>query len=187
MRYYFDTEFHEDGVTIDLISIGIVDDNNREYYAISKEADYDKTFDDEWLRKNVMLPIYKELEPERQKNPFSLQHFKTLVAKHGKTRKQIKDEIMEFIGDDESPMFMANHASYDWVAFCQLFGQMMSLPEKFPRYCQDLKQTFDELGLDKKWENKYCPEPKDIHNALADARWNKTYYEQLEIERKRQK
>ena len=179
MKYFFDTEFREDGKTIDLISIGIVDENNREYYAVSKEADYGKIFDDEWLRKNVMLSIYKELETERQENPFSLKRFAALIEKHGKTREQIKNEIMDFIGKDDKPMFYANHASYDWVVFCQLFGKMMDLPEKLPRYCRDLKQTFDELGLTKAWENKCCPEPKDIHNALADAKWNKVYYEQL--------
>lgn len=33
MKYFLDTEFHEDGKTIDLISIGIVAEDGREYYA----------------------------------------------------------------------------------------------------------------------------------------------------------
>jgi len=37
MRYWYDTEFIEDGSTIDLISIGIVAEDGREYYAISTE------------------------------------------------------------------------------------------------------------------------------------------------------
>ena len=41
MKYYLDTEFHEykkNGIdTIELISIGIVAEDGREYYAISKD------------------------------------------------------------------------------------------------------------------------------------------------------
>lgn len=39
MKYFFDTEFIEDGRTIDLVSIGIVCEDGREYYAVSAEAD----------------------------------------------------------------------------------------------------------------------------------------------------
>ena len=35
VKYFFDTEFYEDGKTIDLISIGIVAEDGREFYAVS--------------------------------------------------------------------------------------------------------------------------------------------------------
>lgn len=35
MRYFFDTEFYEDGKTIDLVSIGIVAEDGRELYAVN--------------------------------------------------------------------------------------------------------------------------------------------------------
>ena len=38
-RYFYDCEFVEDGRTIDLVSIGMVCDDGREYYAISSEFD----------------------------------------------------------------------------------------------------------------------------------------------------
>ena len=34
-RYFYDTEFIEDGTTIDLVSIGVVDETGREFYAVS--------------------------------------------------------------------------------------------------------------------------------------------------------
>ena len=40
MRYFYDTEFLEDGETIDLISIGIVAEDGREYYAVNLNADW---------------------------------------------------------------------------------------------------------------------------------------------------
>ena len=51
-RYFYDCEFIEDGRIIDLVSIGVVDENGREFYAISTE------FDDRaavpWVRRNVL-------------------------------------------------------------------------------------------------------------------------------------
>ena len=39
MRYFYDTEFIEDGQTIELVSIGIVGENGSEYYAVSMDFD----------------------------------------------------------------------------------------------------------------------------------------------------
>ncbi len=50
-RFWFDTEFIEDGRTIDLISIGIVSEDNRKYYAVSSECDPTKA--SKWVRKNI--------------------------------------------------------------------------------------------------------------------------------------
>src|ERR1043165_2868642 len=41
-RYFYDCEFIEDGVTIDLVSIGVVDESGRGFYAVSTEFDPDK-------------------------------------------------------------------------------------------------------------------------------------------------
>lgn len=39
MRYFYDTEFIDDGRTIELISIGMVSEDGREYYAVSTAFD----------------------------------------------------------------------------------------------------------------------------------------------------
>ena len=51
-KYFYDTEFIEDGKTIDLISIGIVCEDGREYYAQSVEFDESKA--SEWVKENVL-------------------------------------------------------------------------------------------------------------------------------------
>lgn len=38
MKFFYDTEFIEDGKTIDLISIGIVAEDGLEYYAVNLDA-----------------------------------------------------------------------------------------------------------------------------------------------------
>lgn len=52
MKYFYDTEFIEDGHTIDLISIGIVAEDGRMYYAVSTEFDASRA--DEWVQTNVL-------------------------------------------------------------------------------------------------------------------------------------
>ena len=39
MRFFYDCEFIEDGATIELVSIGVVDETGREFYAVSTEFD----------------------------------------------------------------------------------------------------------------------------------------------------
>src|SRR5262245_65606104 len=51
-RYFYDTEFIEDGRVIDLVSIGVVDENGREFYAISTEFDDRNALP--WVRRNVL-------------------------------------------------------------------------------------------------------------------------------------
>ena len=52
MRFWFDTEFIEDGRTIDLMSIGIVAEDGREFYAESNECDLSGA--SPWVKENVI-------------------------------------------------------------------------------------------------------------------------------------
>src|SRR5258708_2885453 len=52
MRYWMDCEFIEDGHTIELISIGIVAEDGREYYAQSGE--FDRRNASDWVKENVL-------------------------------------------------------------------------------------------------------------------------------------
>lgn len=179
MKYFFDTEFIEDGRTIDLISIGIVAEDGREYYAINYDCDFTKASD--WVQENVLchLPFKPfNLAPEWQP---SLWRRKSDIAKQVVEFIQVELEAPQVVSDMKElkttqgctikPEFWAYYADYDWVVFCQLFGTMMDLPKNFPMYCRDIKQECDRLG------NPKLPEQgKGEHNALADARWNKQAY-----------
>ena len=52
MRYFYDTEFIDDGRTIELISIGVAAEDGREYYAISTEFNPDRA--GQWVRRHVL-------------------------------------------------------------------------------------------------------------------------------------
>ncbi len=149
MRIWFDTEFIEDGKTIDLISIGMVREDGRTYYAETDQWIPGKA--SQWVKDNVII---------------HLQGGDAI-----KPRDVIAHEIIEFAGDD--PIFWGYYADYDWVVLCWLYGTMMDLPKGWPMYCRDIKQLCDDLG------NPKLPEQDGEHHALADACWNKQAWEFL--------
>jgi inhibitor of KinA sporulation pathway (predicted exonuclease) len=147
MIYFYDTEFIEDGKTIDLISIGIVAEDGREYYAISREFDPSRA--SEWVIANVLRKL-----PPRSYGAW-------------RTRGEMRNDILAFIGDDK-PEFWAFYADYDHVALCQLFGTMMDLPKGWPMYTLDIKQVLEIKGIH---EDDLGISNGSEHSALHDARW----------------
>lgn len=160
MKYFLDTEFIEDGWTIDLISIGIVCEDGREYYAVSDEAELTKA--NPWVRANVLPHLPRYGDPA------------------WKSRHRIKTDLSSYDvndppfvqSDKDGVEFWAYFADYDWVALRQLFGTMMGLPKHFPMYCRDLKQEMDRVGV----KRDQLPPGTDEHHALADARWVRGAY-----------
>ena len=51
-RYFYDCEFIEDGRLVDLVSIGVVDEFGREFYAVSTQFDDSRAVP--WVRRNVL-------------------------------------------------------------------------------------------------------------------------------------
>jgi hypothetical protein len=154
MRYFFDTEFYEDGSTIDLISIGIVCDDGREFYACSVEARLDRVSD--WVRINVLphLPRYGDIA--------------------WMCRADIAAALRGFIRpapEQKRAELWAYYADYDHVCLSQLYGTMINLPSHFPMFTRDLKQLSVDVG-----SPKHPPDPEGEHNALVDARWNRDLY-----------
>lgn len=148
MKYYIDSEFVEDGKTIDLLSLAIVGETGLERYWVNEEADHSKAGD--WVKQNVIPHLYEDIG--------------CLVSV--RNRKQIKESVLEFIGEDK-PEFWGYYAAYDWVSFCQLFGAMIDLPKGYPMFCRDIIQECKRLG------NPELPaQGKGEHHALADAQWN---------------
>lgn len=150
MRYFYDTEFIEDGRTIELISIGVVAEDGREYYAVSTEFDPERA--GSWVRAHV-LP---KLPPP--------------ASQLWRSRRQIRLDLEEFFGvaggaGAEPIELWAWVGAYDHVALCQLWGPMPDLPRALPRFTRELRQL---------WEDRGClpmpPRSSDAHDALVDAR-----------------
>lgn len=169
MRYFIDTEFIENGTTIDLLSIGIVAQDGREFYAENLDADLSKA--SSWVQENILPHLWSRQSDKSAANQW--------IRNGGfggfLNRESIAKDVILFFKDDPSIKIWAYYADYDWVAFCQLFGTMMDLPTGFPMYCLDIKQECDRLG-----NPKLPAQGKGEHNALADAKWNKKAWEFLQ-------
>ena len=150
MKYWIDTEFIERPCTIDLISIGIVAEDGREFYAESNEVDWTKA---------------------RQ---WTLETVRPQLSGTNMTREDIGYAVRRFIDADEHPVFWGYFPAYDWVVFSWLFGEMNELPFRFPQQCLDIKQWQIELG------DPALPRQLGAqHHALADARWTRDAWKVL--------
>lgn len=207
MKFFLDTEFIEAFHKplfgkrrhfIDLVSIGIVCEDGRKYYAISDE--FDPKDADQWVKDNVLSKLPNKnvnWNPQGGDSPSML-----AKAAYYKSNARIADEIWAFVNpvsgigtlndpswnkhllkynvvaaENRPVEFYAYYADYDWVLFCSLFGRMIDLPIGFPMYCRDIKQMMDEKGVTK--DHPDCPKQNEEHNALMDAAWNKAAYEWL--------
>lgn len=147
-RYFYDCEFIEDGVTVDLVSIGVVDETGREFYAVSTEFDPTKAIP--WVRRNVLDKLPGPADPA------------------WRSRAKLRADLFAFLSaPGEEIELWAWYCAYDHVVLCQLWGSMVDLPRQIPRFTHELRQRWEDAG-----RPMLPPSPPDQHDALADARHN---------------
>jgi 3' exoribonuclease, RNase T-like len=156
VRYFYDCEFIEDGCTITLVSIGFVDENGREFYAVSTEFDPELAID--WVRRHVL----NQLPPP--------------ADRAWRTRERIREDLLDYLLEPGEPIELwAWMASYDHVVLAQLWGDMRALPRQLPRFTHELRQLWEQAG---------CPTlpsaGEDAHDAIADARHNLARWKVIE-------
>jgi hypothetical protein len=167
-RFFIDTEFIESGPAhpIDLISIGVVCEDGREFYAQNLDCDLSKAND--WVRANV-LPHLADFDIERLKPYGALRSL--AWCRHA----TIRDLLCRFVGDD-TPEWWGSCSAYDHVALCQLFGRMIDLPKGWPFLTLDLQQWAHHLGLPRDWDES----PDVGHVGTAhNARWTRKAWAML--------
>jgi hypothetical protein len=152
-RYFYDCEFIEDGTTVDLVSIGVVDEYGREFYAVSTEFDDSRAVP--WVRRNVL---------DKLPSP---------ADRAWRSRERIRDDLYDFLVEPirdrpgEQLELWAWFAAYDHVVLAQLWGAMPALPREIPRYTKELRQLWDDRG------RPPLPDADAArHDALVDARHN---------------
>jgi hypothetical protein len=152
----YDTEFIEDGTTIDLISIAAVDDQGLEFYAISTEFDADKAND--WVKENVLPKLPPRSDPRWM------------------SRAEIKANLYWFLVGYGPVELWAYFGAYDHVAMAQLWGPMIDLRSPIPMFTHELMQLWEDAG-----QPPMPPQGTDQHDALADAHWNMDLYRECRV------
>lgn len=175
--YDYDLEFLEDGRTVDLISIGIVADDGREYYAVNADATREGTWwrpglsrrirKHPWLMENVVPSLPKPHGDWNLHMPrrwlFDYTNPRVLE------RDVIAESVRQFLLAADEPELWADYGAYDHVGLCQLWGRMIDLPSGLPMFTRDIQQEAARLGVP--WD-QLPQQAEGNHNALADARHN---------------
>jgi hypothetical protein len=172
MKIFFDTEFtglHKDTT---LISIGLVDENNRSLYI--ELSDYDRSQCDSWIRKNVLAH---------------------LVGINPMPRKKASEALEEWLSIYDKVELVSDCCHYDMVLFVDLFGGAFDIPENVCPACHDINQDIAEyLGISETEAFDYSREKLvegfdiegDKHNCLYDAKVIKKIYELINYVKNRE-
>jgi hypothetical protein len=167
--YCYDTEFLEDGHTIELISIGIVCEDGREYYAVNGDMDQRRIKEQPWLMEHVWPYLPRRLYANGE---YIDRDYPTV-----KSRAVIAQEVWQFLLADGPPELWAYYSAYDHVALAWLWGPMMNLPAGIPMWTHDLMQPLEQMPDDFE-----PPTQENEHNALDDARWNMALLRAMDTE-----
>ena len=188
MKIFFDTEFTGLHKNTTLISIGLVDENGRTFYA--EFSDYDKSQCDKWIHDNVI----KHLRLGTYEH-YGLNVNNTEV--YG-SKEFIKGKLSDWLSQYEKVELISDCCHYDMVLFIDIFGGAFDIPSNVNPACHDInqdiakhfkiseKEAFDlsreeiiestnEL-VSKYWPNDVINIEGDKHNSLYDAKVIKEIY-----------
>jgi len=170
VRYWYDTEFYEQGPDgpVSWISIGIVAADGRELYLENAEFDWSPVPHDHFIMGNVA--------PHLKGGAYQV------------TRAEAAELVWDFItqgGKNLLNELWAYFAAYDHVVLAQIFGRMVDMPDGVPWYTMDVQQERHRIrhhikvlsmNFDSGWPTQIGQE----HNALSDARHTKAMWEYVD-------
>lgn len=178
MKIFFDIEFTGLHQKTTLISIGMVSEDGRKFYA--EFVDYDKTQIDEWLQNNVINNLlFTEIAKQNGKNGCMPEGF---VG----DKNYIKDRLTSWLSQFDKVEMWSDCLAYDWVLFCQLFGHAFKIPKNVYYIPFDICTLMYVKGIDPDINReefglncRQVPENTMKHNSMWDAEIIKLCYERL--------
>lgn len=176
---YLDCEFLAADPTLDgLVSIGLCDDQGREYYAINRACDWSTLVWHDWMRANVVPSLPLRFPCGRDASPAIY-----LIDDEHPDREALKKpqwiavNIAAYFADTDADTtrLWAWHGAQDLCRLHSLWGNdWQAMPPQIPRWFNELEQLRWQAG------GPEMPKQADgVHNALADARHNRTMHEYL--------
>lgn len=185
MNLYFDTEFTGLHAETTLVSIGIVAENGKKFYA--EFSDYDENQCNDWIKENVLKHtvlggndmLAKRLGEDNE----------TTVVLGDKA--DIRYELGEWLKQFDNVQFISDVCHYDMVLLIDIFGGAFDLPKNVSAVCHDINQDIarhygisEREAFDKSREeivSELCGEfiAGDKHNALYDAEVIKAIYKEV--------
>jgi len=172
---FYDTEFSGLHQNTTLISIGIISDNNKTFYA--EFNDYDEKQVDKWIKDNVIenltMESFDKFLPEYTgEKEYNIK---------GST-KEIKKLLIKWLEQFDEIEIWSDCLSYDWVLFNEIFGGAFSIPKNIYYIPFDLCTLLKIKDIDPDISREEYGEMKEgeqKHNALWDAKVIKACYDKL--------
>jgi hypothetical protein len=182
-KIFLDTEFTGLHKNTTLISLGLVSECGKTFYA--EFTDYDQYQISGWIKNNVLanltlsipdgMPFHAEYHPNIT-NP-SESKFQIKAS-----RDVVKKFLEEWLSQFDSVQIWSDCLAYDWVLFNDIFGTAFDLPKNVSYIPMDICTLFQIKGIDPdiSREDFIGNSVKGIkHNALYDAKVIKACYEKL--------
>jgi len=166
-KIFFDTEFTGLHQKTTLISIGLISECGKQFYA--ELTDYSKTQLNQWLVDNVINNLYLD----KYDNDANLNDWKI----KGNT-DDVKISLQVWLEQFEEVEIWSDCLSYDWVLFNQIFGHAFSIPKNVYYIPFDICTLFKVKGIDadisreefaKDYLVKVAFQTGKKHNAMWDA------------------
>lgn len=189
MKIFFDSEFtglHKDTT---LISVGLIAEDGRSFYA--EFNDYDKSQIDEWIQENVInnLLIEEPRDGEQEyyvasrseNNVFGNDLYSSYSVQLRGDSQTIAKELRTWTSQFDDIKIWSDCLAYDWVLFNHLFGNAFDIPNNVYYIPFDICTLFEIKGIDPDISReKFVAGIDGIkHNALYDATVIKACYEKL--------
>lgn len=166
-KLFFDTEFTGLHQYTTLLSIGIVSECGKTFYA--EFTDYDPLQIDKWLEENVLCKLTLIHNKSN--------HFWTNRSNESRNacgdKSFVRIELESWLSQFESVEMWSDCLSYDWVLFNQIFGHAFNIPKNVYYRPFDICTLFKERGIapdiSREEFASMAPESNNKHNALYDA------------------
>lgn len=183
MKLFFDTEFTGLHKETTLISIGIVSEDGRKFYA--EFSDYDEEQCDDWIKDNVIKHMYVRAEKR------DIIDFGTRSATVYGNKAYVKNMLIDWLKQFDEIQFVSDVCHYDFVLIIDLFGCAFDLPKNVNPACHDINQDIarhygisEREAFDKSREKivaELCENPVTgrKHNALYDAEVIRAIYKEI--------
>lgn len=179
-KIFFDCEFTGLHQNTTLISIGLVADCGKTFYA--EFNDYDKNQIDEWIEKNIINKLKFNDRSVVYNSP-------TVMTNVGlkKDTLGVRTQLNRWLAQFEEMIEMwSDCLAYDWVLFCQLWGHALKVPEDIYYIPFDICTLFKIKGIDPDVNREdfvgniaWLAGEEEKHNSLWDALIIKACYEKL--------
>jgi hypothetical protein len=173
-KIFFDTEFTGLHQNTTLISIGLVSECGKTFYA--ELNDYDKNQIDDWLKDNVI------------KNLFYIA-FESGIAflsdnieyRMKGSINEVKEKLIQWLSQFENIEIWSDCLAYDWVLFNNIFGTAFDIPKNIYYIPFDICTLMKIKNVDPDVNREeFCgADNNKKHNALWDAQIIKMCYDKL--------